>query len=328
MLITLDTGTTNTRALLWHSGKVIAKASRPIGVRDTAIDGNNQRLKAAVKEAIEQILFEKSVQLGDVAIIVASGMITSNVGLVEIPHLTAPVGLEELANGMVKKHIPDVVDKEIWFIPGVKNKIQEVTIDNCEAMDIMRGEEAEIIGLIDRLNINGPAVIVLPGSHSKFVSINEENRITGCLTSLAGELISVVTNHTIIANALNKSFADEFNREYVIKGYRNSNRVGLNRMCFSIRILDQFTNLSVNDKANFLLGIVLSDDLKALKNSSALTVNSDSRVIIAGKDILRDAFEAIMNEDSYFDSIQVADSDTLQDLAGHGAVCIALKHGL
>jgi 2-dehydro-3-deoxygalactonokinase len=326
--LTLDTGTTNTRVTLWKNEKAVYSTSRPTGVRNTAIEGSNLSLKAAIREAMEEVLLENRLRWSDISRIVASGMITSNMGLLEVPHLYAPAGIEELASGMVKQHIPDIVDQEIWFIPGVKNAIKQISIDNCEQMDMMRGEEAETIGLIVRLAIEGPAMVILPGSHSKFVSIDEHRRITGCLTSLAGELLSAITEHTILANALDKSFAAEFKRDFVLRGYELSSRTGLNRTCFTIRILDQFTALSKDDKANFLLGAVLAGDLQSLKYSDALTISPESHVIIAGKEILRDSFETILKADGYFHRVSVADNETLSDLAGYGALAIARKRGL
>lgn len=48
--ITIDGGTTNTRCILWNSSRQrIDEQKREVGVRNTAIDGNNSKLKNAVK---------------------------------------------------------------------------------------------------------------------------------------------------------------------------------------------------------------------------------------------------------------------------------------
>jgi 2-dehydro-3-deoxygalactonokinase len=326
--ITIDTGTTNSRITLWENEKAVDKVSREIGVRNTAIDGNNSRLKNAVKECIDEILDKNNLDLDKIQIIMASGMITSNVGLVEIPHLWAPAGIDELSDGMVSKYLPDVVKKEIWFVPGIKNNIREVTLDNCEAMDIMRGEEVETIGLLKRLNIKEPTLMILPGSHSKFVSVDKDGKITGCLTSLAGELISVITHNTIIASALENSMASSFNKEMVLRGYENGKKAGLNRVLFTVRIIDQFTDYSVNDKANFLIGTVLSADLQAMKESTAIKADQDSNVVITGKDILRDSFVAILKEDNYFNNVVATKEEDTNNLAGFGVLSIAKHRGL
>ena len=53
--ITIDGGTTNTRCILWDDRRLrIDEAKREVGVRNTAIDGSNQKLKQAVKECLER----------------------------------------------------------------------------------------------------------------------------------------------------------------------------------------------------------------------------------------------------------------------------------
>ena len=55
-VITVDSGTTNTRATLWKDDCPIYTASRPVGVRMTAIEGNNNALKQAVSQVIQEAL--------------------------------------------------------------------------------------------------------------------------------------------------------------------------------------------------------------------------------------------------------------------------------
>lgn len=50
-----------------------------------------------------------------------------------------------------------------------------------------------------------PYLLVLPGSHMKFVSVDREDRITGCLTSISGELLAAITTGTILADAVRAS---------------------------------------------------------------------------------------------------------------------------
>lgn len=56
-------------------------------------------------------------------------------------------------------------------------------------------------------------LLVLPGSHTKFVSVDKEGKIRSCLTTITGELLASITNHTIIADAVGRQFAAE--EEYV-----------------------------------------------------------------------------------------------------------------
>ena len=75
--ITIDGGTTNTRCILWNSSRQrIDEQKREVGVRNTAIDGNNSKLKNAVKECLEQLLEDHSLTYDNINHIIASGMIT------------------------------------------------------------------------------------------------------------------------------------------------------------------------------------------------------------------------------------------------------------
>ncbi|MCD7908186.1 MAG: 2-dehydro-3-deoxygalactonokinase, partial [Clostridium sp.] len=137
-IITVDGGTTNTRCILWDENrKRVAEEKRPVGVRNTAIDGNNRKLKQAVKECLDALVEKNGLSYGHIRRIIASGMITSDVGIVVVPHLTAPAGLAELAAATVPIELPEICPIPIYFIPGIKNADGPFSFDNIEAMDIM-----------------------------------------------------------------------------------------------------------------------------------------------------------------------------------------------
>src|SRR6218665_3720270 len=226
---------------------------------------------------------------GKWGLLLASGMITSNVGLFELAHLPVPAGLKELAAGMQQALLPQVCARPIWFVPGVRNPVADIGLHDCEAMDMMRGEEAETMGLIERLKIAAPALIVLPGSHTKFVLLDAQQRIANCVTTLSGELLQVITHDTIVADSLGSDFADRIEPEMLFAGARSARSLGLGRACFMVRNLGQFTRHDRNARANFLLGAVLGADLLTLEHSSALRLRPETRCIVAGKPTLRQA---------------------------------------
>src|SRR6218665_2454789 len=156
-ILTIDAGTTNTRSTLWRNGIPSCQAERPVGVRDTAVTGDKSALQNGVRESIAEVLQQGA-------------------------------GGKELAAGMQQALLPQVCARPIWFVPGVRNPVADIGLHDCEAMDMMRGEEAETMGLIERLKIAAPALIVLPGSHTKFVLLDAQQRIANCVTTLSGEL--------------------------------------------------------------------------------------------------------------------------------------------
>lgn len=329
--ITIDGGTTNTRCILWDSRRVkIAEQAREIGVRNTAIDGDNHRLKSAVKDCLEQLLSEQNLTFRDVKHVIASGMITSDVGIVEVPHLTAPADLEKIARSTVSILLPEIFPIPIHFIPGIKNATSPVTLENYETMDIMRGEEVESFALIHRFHNGSPMLLVLPGSHNKFVSVNRQKEITGCLTSISGELLSAITNDTILAKSVNHSFVkpEEYDREWLLRGYRNARDTGLGRACFSGRILHLFAEKDTSKIANYILGAVLQGDVTAVRHSRALSVSRDTMVVVCGKAPLQKALTDIFAFENMFAEIRTFQPEKNVSLSSMGAYLVAEKLAL
>ena len=85
----------------------MAAASSGTGVRDTAVDGNNSRLREAVRGCLAHCVEEAGVSFEELEGIYASGMITSNVGLCEVPHLVAPAGIDDFVQGVHGELLPD-----------------------------------------------------------------------------------------------------------------------------------------------------------------------------------------------------------------------------
>ena len=140
MFLIIDGGTTNLRVtLLSDERKPLDAIARDGGVRHTAVDGNNGRLKAALAECIDQLLARNGLDAGDVKRCVAYGMITSDMGLLEIPHVPAPASAADLRDAMRAQRFPEIAPFPIHFIPGVRNFAGPVDLDNFGMMDMMRG---------------------------------------------------------------------------------------------------------------------------------------------------------------------------------------------
>jgi len=296
--IIIDTGTTNTRIrLLNEQEMIIDDWESNTGVRVTAIEGNNQKLKSVIKNGIEEIIKRNSISKDQIERIIASGMITSNVGLIEVPHIKVPAGKEEIKSCVKELCISDVSEIPISFVPGVKNDVQNVNLDNFEEMDIMRGEESEIMAILQRVPRGVEYLIVLPGSHNKFVRVNKNGKIIGCMTTLSGELLECVSKTTIIADSVDHKFSESYDKNMILIGYHTAMKVGLTRAIFSARILSQFVFSNANKIANYLLGAILQSDMEALKGTEAIHMDSDTVIVVAGKDGLRKALVDIFNEE-------------------------------
>lgn len=330
-VITIDGGTTNTRCILWDEDRNrVGEEKRQVGVRNTSIDGNNGKLKQAVKECIESLLEQNHLNYENISRIIGSGMITSDVGLVVVPWITAPAGVDQLAEKTCAVDLPDICPIPIHFIPGIKNSDGPFTFANIETMDIMRGEEVESVAILDQYEKGRPMLLVLPGSHNKFVSVNEDGQITGCLTSISGELLSSITNDTIIAKSVNREFVsmETYDREWILKGYETAAQTGLGRACFTARILMLFYQNDPQKIANYVLGASLAGDVQAVRHSRAVKADPDTLVVVGGKQPLRQAVSDILKADGYFRDVEEFVSEGDIPLSAIGAYIIAQKNGL
>ena len=324
-IITIDAGTTNTRAFLWTADRqMVASEKREVGVRDSAIDGGNARLRSAIRDCLAALLCKAMLSWNDVRQVLASGMITSNIGLYELPHLTAPVSLDDLARGMQSVMIEEVCPLPIAFIPGVKNSVSQINTDTFECMDIMRGEEVEVFALLELLGLDGEWLIALPGSHTKFVAVDGDRRITGCLTSITGELLDAVTKHTILSDAVNRRFVDDtvYSPEWTLRGCETAARVGLGRACFSARVLSQFAGESPEHLASYITGACLQSDVAALSNSLALKNAGFRNALIAGSSALCRAMADVLRQSRLFKEVRIYKPAPNAPLSGLGALAV------
>ena len=322
-LLIVDGGTTNLRVHLLDADTRETRASARAegGVRHTAIDGHNGRLKEALAGCIRQVLAQAGCAEADVRRCVAYGMITSGMGLHEIPHLAAPASAEDLRAGMERETFPEIAPFPIEFIPGVRNFAGPVRPDNCAGMDMMRGEETEAVGLFRLLRLREPAVFVLPGSHNKFVRMAGDGRILGCSTSVSGELLDAVTHHTILADAAAHGFCTErtYRRDFALAGARECARSGLGRAAFAGRILSTLGGEGPEAVQSWLLGAVLAEDVKALRSFAG----GGERVFAAGKPPLQQAFLDVLGAP---DAV-AADPALTARMGVEGALAIAGETG-
>lgn len=325
--ITLDTGTTNTRAVLWRRGEEpVCMEKCGTGVRDTAADGTNTRLKQSIRQCLERLLEKGGRTFADVEGVFASGMITSNVGLAEVPHLEAPVSARDFTEHLYRLKLFEVCPVPFYFIRGVKNQRGEG--GDLEDMDIMRGEETETLALLEEYPKDQPYVFILPGSHSKFVFVNEKGEITGCLTSLTGELLENMTLHTILADAVDRQFVtkESYWKEAVLAGYRAAEKHGTGRALFSVRILKMFGEEEQKKAcwaANYLLGVLLESDVRAIQGTRLLKNVGKAVGIAAGKEPFLSGLTDILREQCLFREVIKREAESTVPFSAKGACLIA-----
>jgi 2-dehydro-3-deoxygalactonokinase len=292
--IALDGGTTNTRARLLHGSRLVATARRAVGVRDTVLDdarsqpaatpapagpSKTESLMRAVREVVQEVRHigakeamtggEGGNDAGRPAFIVAAGMLSSEVGLVAVPHVPAPAGLDELARASAFVRLPEVDDRPILIVPGVRTPATEGP-DGWFASDVMRGEECETLGARAALLASGriapgeDVVFLWPGSHTKLVAVDAEGRMTRSFTTLAGEMLQAVAQHTLLATSLPRVWPDELDLVAAEGGARAAAKDGAGRAAFLVRMAALSGTLDERGRASFWIGASVEADVLSL----------------------------------------------------------------
>ena len=147
MTIVLDCGTTNTKLYLVQGKSCIRETVLPVGIRNIAGGMTKTQLKNRIRDGIEHLVAESGTD-EQVEKLVAYGMITSELGFCELPHLDAPAGLAELQKGVCVQTDPELIrGVPVVYIRGLRNKVcpalpQETQLSQ---FDFMRGEETQTI---------------------------------------------------------------------------------------------------------------------------------------------------------------------------------------
>jgi 2-dehydro-3-deoxygalactonokinase len=299
-VIALDGGTTNTRARLLHGRRIVATSRRAVGVRDTVLGDSHHptsletalesdrdsgsatsgpphrdRLVRAVREVIEEVaraLVDPAEPLAAgtrLELLVAAGMLSSEVGLLAVPHVPAPAGLDDLARGVAVVDLPEVAAMPIQVVPGVRTPAADGPDGWFEA-DVMRGEECETLGAYTALAAEGRVgpgqwpVFLWPGSHTKLVEVDGSGRITRSHTTLGGELLQAVARHTLLAASLPDPLPDDPDPDALAAGARAVEHQGLGRAAFLVRIAALSERLDLPSRASFWIGAAVAADVLSL----------------------------------------------------------------
>lgn len=293
-VILIDSGTTNTRIRIVdaQSKEVTDALKIEVGVKNAAMDKSNRNLKTAIEQGMEEVLGRNNLAREDIRHIIASGMITSNLGLKEVPHVVAPAKIDDFSRGTESDEIYGI---PCHYIPGMKNKDLDGNggIEDIREMDIMRGEEVEVFGLLEQMDVSGAGIIILPGSHTKFVRVNEDKELVSCFSTLGGELVQAVQGNTILSSSLEDGLIDTLETDHLEKGYKKTQTEGLTRSLFGVRLLDMYTNTTGNQRANYLLGAIYHEDIQALKfYTDGLDLDW---LIVGGSEILKDSMTHLLS---------------------------------
>ncbi|WP_036820419.1 2-dehydro-3-deoxygalactonokinase, partial [Photobacterium sanctipauli] len=183
-----------------------------------------------------------------------AGMVGSQQGWANVEYVTTAGGVEQLAHQAYRFELPWGASATI--IPGVSHQ----TDAGC--FDVMRGEEVQLFGLA-KLTGDSDMVAVMPGTHSKHAEF-ANGELTAFASYMTGELFSVVSNHTILGRGLPEPSASGDDRAF-LKGVQEGQTDQLTNTLFMARTHRLFNHISESDVLDYLSGVLIGNELKALQ---------------------------------------------------------------
>ena len=292
MHIIMDLGTSNTRLFLCDGDAVIASRKGAFGAGVTKKNGRDF-LISSLKALIFELCKENNTKADELDAIIVSGMAGSEIGLLDVPHMSIPARIDDLAKNVVRYNISEVCATPFIFVRGLKKTDGE---DFC---DMMRGEETETVGTLLAQEIHEDAVLVLPGTHNKVICVNANNEITDFATTFCGELLGGIMQHSILSGQVSYDF--HIIDSEIFRGAEYARENGLNSAIFHVRV-DGKNGKSVDELTSFLFGAVIGEDIPLIARMAG-----DKKIYVGGRENLKRIYAMLIGKNAVLLKASVAD---------------------
>ena len=266
--IAIDWGTSNFRAYLLENDKVLDQISSNDGMKFVK---NKNFENVLIKNLSNWLSSDENFQ------ILASGMVGSKQGWVEVPYAITPCNVLKLNVGL-----PKVTNKKlkVYILSGIAQNTPE---------DVMRGEETQLAGyFLDNHNFSGS--VCLPGTHSKWVNV-KKYKILNFNTYLTGELYEIIKSYSVIKHSLSTL---EISEKKLIEGVEIilKNPKNFSNLLFQLRAKDLLKNQSSIEANSLLSGYCLGLELLASK-----PYWQKKDVVLIGSDFLNSYYELCLKKE-------------------------------
>jgi 2-dehydro-3-deoxygalactonokinase len=186
-----------------------------------------------------------------------AGMIGSRQGWQEAAYVETPCNVAQLSQHLAD--VPNELGRPIKIIPGL-----------CDlsgvAPDVMRGEETQLLGLMQRHG-HRFGTICLPGTHCKWVHTRGAD-ILGFKTYMTGEVFQILSTHSLLGRLMTDAAEDVWSA--FDQGLEIADSAGhlLNHL-FSARTLRLFERMPASGVRSYLSGLLIGHEIRAATASTA-----------------------------------------------------------
>ena len=276
-ILCCDWGTTSFRLRLTNlKADVIAETHSEKGIlffhnqwlsqNDDNLDRRFDYYLQYIQSQIREIHHGLEIDIATLPLVI-SGMAISSIGMINMPYENLPfsvAGTTGFECRIQKNGAP------IILVTGV-----------CSSDDIMRGEETQIIGLYHTPELNrilpDSGIFVLPGTHSKHVSINDK-AIVSIKTFITGELFHILRSNGTLSKSIaflqEDRNANPDNQLAFINGIRESKNGSLLNNLFQVRVNDILKKLNKEQNFYYLSGLLIGSEFDYLKKEPILSASN------------------------------------------------------
>ncbi|MCH8611548.1 2-dehydro-3-deoxygalactonokinase [Arsenicicoccus dermatophilus] len=247
VLLALDWGTSSLRAYRFGAdGRVVGSSSSDDGV-GAVHDRGPRALRDALARAARRAGATRPLPT------LACGMVGSRQGWVEVPYVSVPADLATLTDRIT---VVPADEGPLHILPGM--------VDEGSLPSVMRGEETQVVGVLDRARWAGSEsieqLIVLPGTHTKWVTVRGRS-LQSIATTMTGEVYALLRRSSILAATMTTTTA--LHREVFESAVRlaRSSGVGATSTIFSTRSLGLLDRLPPEAQAAHLSGLLIGHEL-------------------------------------------------------------------
>jgi len=243
--IGIDWGTTHRRAsLLDGHGELIAQLHDDQGALACA---------GRFGESLQALLAQWPEVVDEVPVVMA-GMVGSALGWQEVPYVDAATPLRALGARLAS--VRDAPAGRRWaIVPGVCWRGEH------GGVDVMRGEETQLLGALQRLGAAGDeGFFLLPGTHSKWVRLRG-GAVAGLRTCMSGELFALLRERGTLSGAMKTTPADaEPDRGAFARGVADAADGVLSHTLFGARARVVTGGMPAEEAAAYVSGLLIGSE--------------------------------------------------------------------
>ena len=234
-LVGINWGSSNFRA--WRispGGVLVDELTAPRGV--ASLD----------RPGMVDVMAQVAARWPDIRCPVATGMIGSNIGWIDVPYLDCPVSTADIARGLVPTTVGTV---DLLIAPGLACRRAR-----DDQPDILRGEDVEIFGALALDGDVSNRLLVLPGTHTKWAR-TQSGRLVDFFTSMSGEVYDRLTAQGLLASVVEGEahVGEAFTAGLAVA----QEGLGLGAALFGVRARVIRGDLARRDAASYLRGILI-----------------------------------------------------------------------